>query len=1206
MVIFMEQLHLSLEEALSHRKVIPLVGAGLSMSIKNKDGERVFPSWSELLEKAADRIELENDENNATLVRTFLKINDYQQAAKYAHDGLRGGLWKSFLDKQFDLDLNTLDESSAELPKIIWKISNKVITLNYDRILHHFHPNIAQVLILKNTAQSNLIDILDDENKAILWHLHGHIDDVAELILTPESYLKLYSTNIETKNKYEAALEILKSVIRQKSLLFIGCSLDDAELIAQINKQQNLFNDTTSTHYALIRKADKRAIEEKLKDTHIKLITFDDFGQPLLDKLKQISDLVNVTEENKEIEKEDIKIEKKAEVIKAAFLSANPLGENQEYCHLINEFKKTNLNIDYYPLTINSLNNLSGYTYIFISSKIIKNKLIIEDEHLGLDKITFSDLDDNIDSNGVDGLFIFTNLQPSDECFEKTELPIVLLPILGDNKFKKTLNQFYFKIFKKSDMSFLYDIGCVYNESKLKLTHSVNKKGTFKKITTDLPRLIDRKSVEIFIGRKEDLNIVSQKISKLERDNGFLTIKGTGGLGKTALIKKIAVEYSERGKYEEGISFIDCEFIENSEQFKYKIATVFNLEQAKDVEYNIKKHVKNMDRLIILDNFETLLYIDDKDDVLSFLSFICEYAAIVITSREFLNIDGEIEYTLRQMTTDEAFELFMTKIKYDKYNEDDIKLIREDVVDRILDKNPLAIKIITACILPSKNIKVLVRELEDDLFNITNQDLDIFDNEFDFNIDRKKSLYGSIFYSYKMLNDLEAKAFEKLSLFPDGIDVENFKKICSKDKLNKNIISDRVLKSLQNKSLVETNKGYIKLQSIVSRFAEHMLNQREDKNEFLKSACEYNMFIMDHLISSLHFAEYNDRVIFDSAFSTQQNNIFKSILYINIDEVDPSDLCSLLQTCKLFCVRLSNFNTFILTLKKISPSSDNNINLFIKSLIINLSYYHGDFENSIIKMNRLFSIEYFESFNLNCQKKCIRRHIFENFISLYEMEGNEYSSLLYDVKFNRCRGKTLDGYPASLYHIGILSSEILKNLSNPSISSLEVKSALNELSIEEINDYISGIPENYHLARCHAMYIRSKLEPYNKDEIDSIVIVNPFTLGMKCLISALSESNTKNANDFYINAISALYHIKYFHVEAIYYYAKFLLDNNLSDFDEVFDNGYILSKKHKYCYVQYLFEKLIGVKNKEYNINDYSFPNLNIPAIIKQAMKRIE
>jgi hypothetical protein len=81
----------TLENRLRARKVIPFIGAGVFMAVLEREsGSRLFPSWKELLERAADRLEGEKNPSYANLVRSLLAIGkpDYLDAARRAGEGL--------------------------------------------------------------------------------------------------------------------------------------------------------------------------------------------------------------------------------------------------------------------------------------------------------------------------------------------------------------------------------------------------------------------------------------------------------------------------------------------------------------------------------------------------------------------------------------------------------------------------------------------------------------------------------------------------------------------------------------------------------------------------------------------------------------------------------------------------------------------------------------------------------------------------------------------------------------------------------------------------------------------------------------------------------------------------------------------------------------------------------------------------------------
>ena len=1182
----MDNLPRSLIDALRSNEIIPVVAAGVSMSVRDKQGKRIFPSWPELLLKAADKLEAENNISNANLVKIFLEKNNYQEAAKYAYDGLKGPLWKKLINEQFNPNLDELDESSTTLPKAIWKLSNQIITLNYDRILQWSHLTSAQVRTLTNNAKANLPDIFKSSNDPIVWHLHGHIDNTAELILTPDSYANFYDQGDSVIGNYKGALEALKIMLTTRSLLFIGCSLDDADLLLKINQQQEMFAGNTKPHYALVKASDKDSIEKKLNDTQIKLITFEEFGQPLLDKLSEMHAVISSKKESQAAANiEKMPIQKETLPVKIAYLYANPLGFDYDYQPLLQMFKKLPFEIDTFSLNEDNLNNLSGYDYVFIASQMVKNKLLTEDELLCFDKSTFRELEKNIGNDNLKGLFIFVDKLPTDDQLTDMQLPTLILPALDFDRYKKNLQKFHFQVFKKQNVAFYNDIGIICNTALFDLnhTHINGSKYKLNKNISELPKAIDRSTINGFVGRKEDLEQLSQKIVALEDDNGFLTIKGTGGLGKTTLIKKLAVAFADRGRYKNGIEFIDCEPIIDFQQFKYRVASVFNLEQAQDLEEHLNKLANNKSYLIILDNFETLLHIDDKDQILLLLNFICDFASIVVTSREFLNLDGEIEYTLRQMTLDEAFSLFSRQMNNRKFTPKETKLVRDEIIDNLLDRNPLAIKIVTGSTLQNKSINSLIDELENDLFNkISEEDLELFDNDTDIHIDRKKSIYGSILYSYKMLNEPEKEAFEKLSLFPDGIDLENFKRLTSGQN-NKAIISDRVIKSLQNKSLLESNHTQIKLQSIVARFAEEMLKRREDKSAYYESVFEYNCQLVD-ILGDLHLDINQDKQrLALSLFDQQQNNVLKAISYLDKLKTKDKDLCQFLDYSSSLFTNISSLQSFIIAIT-IKKQLFTGIALqAFNSILLSSRYYNGDFDLVYKELETTMPIASLEKINYHCP---IEKITLRNLYGIYEMEGNGIMA----VNFDRKSDRFFASYSSPLFVIGEFNLDYASSCTL-NLRTLEVLFILGKLDINDVERFIEKLHDKAHLQHVSVCFLSSKFKPYPQKEIEKLVIVNPYTQGLIYLMYAFSEKNSEQAQAYYQKALPCLKHIKYYFVEAYYYYAKFLKENAFDAFQTIFDEGYSLSRRHHYRYLQYCFEELESPTGLEYDSNNYPLPD---------------
>lgn len=626
---------------------------------------------------------------------------------------------------------------------------------------------------------------------SMVWHLHGKIDNCDELVLTPNSYQKLYASS--PTDSTAAAIETLKTISTTHSLLFVGCSLDDAELLAQIHQQQKLFGENVGPHFALVREKNKAEITAKLDGCNITILTFSDFGQPLIDTINDYADSVAVKPParavvTKPVAVEVTTVEAPEGTIKMALLTANAIDHPAEYPGVMKALKPIHNDIDHLCLNMATLNDCGDYDYLFIASRVVKNKLMIESENLVSTPLSFEGLCQSVDRRKLKGVFVFVDKLPDEQVLKDLDLPL-MINIL-DNK--KHLDKLAFQLFNQNNMAF-FDKSLTINPELFSLFKQAVKTDKTKyqilKHNTQLPRNIDAKTVKNFVGRKDDLENICRKLLALENEPGVLTIKGAGGIGKTATAKKLCVELADRGHFTDGTHFVDCEFIDSAERFVYQVASAFDLEQALHPEEAIQSRHQGESRLIILDNVETLLQLDEIDTIKQFMGFVCDYASILVTSREWLDLEGENRYEMRQLTGQEAVALFTREInKLGKSGKgskavkamspSELNLLRDDILNDLLDNNPLVIIIITKNMPSGKKLSVLKDELENDLFaKISDDELGIFDQQADSNISRKKSIYGSILYSYLQLSEVEKKAFEILSLFPDGIDMEDFKRL---------------------------------------------------------------------------------------------------------------------------------------------------------------------------------------------------------------------------------------------------------------------------------------------------------------------------------------------------------------------------------------------------------------------------------------------
>ncbi len=307
----------SLIERIQAGRIVPFVGAGVSMAIKSKiDGTPLFPSWKQLLLRAAERLESENKRTYGDLVKNLIEIDkpEYLQAAKFARDAL-GPIWFEFLKEQFDHTKDQADDSTLELARSIWRLgSNLIITTNYDRSLRWANPNHEDLNTWSIEAPAEQANMLKEGlQRSVIWHLHGCIDDAANLILTPDSYDRIYSSNT-VEARYSTGLQTLNFVIQSRSLLFIGFSLDDIRFGQNLKSASEVFAGASGPHYALVHASNKSAFEN-LDIPGVELIPFADYGAPIIQIINDLHSYkateslsINIESPPNEIEVEGIQI----------------------------------------------------------------------------------------------------------------------------------------------------------------------------------------------------------------------------------------------------------------------------------------------------------------------------------------------------------------------------------------------------------------------------------------------------------------------------------------------------------------------------------------------------------------------------------------------------------------------------------------------------------------------------------------------------------------------------------------------------------------------------------------------------------------------------------------------------------------------------------------------------------------------------------
>jgi hypothetical protein len=265
-----------LVEAARQHTLVPLVGAGVSRQTGHP-----FPTWRELLDSLIHRAlinkplpsisKAEGKEMRRLLDRgQFLMVAEDLRSKLGVHD------YEAFLTKTFDPE----NVKPAEIHKALFRLNPPLIlTTNYDRLLENAHAEVR-----RNTADiytylqaANVQRALgkgSPKDRSIIFKVHGSIDDPSKIIFTELDYRTLTYEQLG----YRA---MISAIFITKSVLMLGFSFSDRELLLLLEALSHSFNYRSSPDYILLSAKEVGAVEiRRLKaDYGVEVITYTKYSE---------------------------------------------------------------------------------------------------------------------------------------------------------------------------------------------------------------------------------------------------------------------------------------------------------------------------------------------------------------------------------------------------------------------------------------------------------------------------------------------------------------------------------------------------------------------------------------------------------------------------------------------------------------------------------------------------------------------------------------------------------------------------------------------------------------------------------------------------------------------------------------------------------------------------------------------------------------
>ena len=342
-----------------------------------------------------------------------------------------------------------------------------------------------------------------------------------------------------------------------------------------------------------------------------------------------------------------------------------------------------------------------------------------------------------------------------------------------------------------------------------------------------------------FIGREREIAGIKDFLDPNQGKARLVTLLGSGGCGKTRLALQTARGLTE--SYRNGVWLIELAPIANLAHVPQTFITALGMPEPRDGSFinTIKKFLRAKQTLLIVDNCEHVL--SETANTVYEILLACLHVQIIATSREILDIPGEVHFSVPSLLESESISLFTDRAQTALPS---FELTRENAsrVAQIcsrLDGIPLAIEL-AASRLSAMSVDQIA-SLLDDRFNLLTTGSR-------FTLPRQQTLRAAIDWSYDLLSDEDKKIFRGLSVFAGGFDLDASSSVIADSASVLDAITRFVDKSLVVVDLLPNGETRYRLLETVREYCRKKLHEAGEESTIREK----------HLRHFLAFAEEGD------------------------------------------------------------------------------------------------------------------------------------------------------------------------------------------------------------------------------------------------------------------------------------------------------------------------------------------------------------
>ncbi len=289
-------MHKDLKDAIAKDNLVLFVGAGMSMPLG-------FPSWNDLMIKILEKLEEEYKGNSPIDFSYYIKqgseLDILKTLSKLEAEDFKPRVKEILYDELTNLKY---PEEKLENHRKLWKISSKIITTNYDKVLEKVKPKNIEPYSNNNIFQQGR----SLQGNPYLYKIHGNIVNPDTCILFPSDYEELYKKEGVNRKTFE-------NLFLNKTILFVGFSFDDPFITELVKNLYDIYNGYGKQHFIILNKP------KDLRAYKVKTIEVENWKEAFDEKLDE---LIALKEENQsaelttEKEKNSVDISKETDLVK--------------------------------------------------------------------------------------------------------------------------------------------------------------------------------------------------------------------------------------------------------------------------------------------------------------------------------------------------------------------------------------------------------------------------------------------------------------------------------------------------------------------------------------------------------------------------------------------------------------------------------------------------------------------------------------------------------------------------------------------------------------------------------------------------------------------------------------------------------------------------------------------------------------------------